>query len=181
MKDFEEFENSENSDNEENNAKKDNINPENNSESRINRDEEIRRMAEEADKNNERQLDFFGELPIYNEEELKDFFGNMQNPSESYRLYYGIRKILMNYLPKGKENESLRNMIYEQKNIFLTQGKVKDVNGFRGGDSRMALIDTELNVVLEKVKEWANHGAQTFDIFLSLRDLNIEKGYLKND
>lgn len=173
MKDYEEFEESEQDDiNKQHKKAGDDLN------SRADRDEEIRRMCEEADKNNERQLDFFNELPVIDDEELKAILGNIQNPSESYRLYYSIRNILMNYLPKGKENEVLRNMVNEQKNIFLSQGKHKDSNGFRGGDGRMAFIDSELSVVLDLVKKWAVNGAQTFDIFIAFRELNVEKGYI---
>lgn len=173
MKDYEEFEESEQDDSEKQDKK-----PGDDLNSRADRDEEIRRMCEEADKNNERQLDFLNELPTFDDEELKELLGNIQNPSESYRLFYSIRRILMDYLPKGKENEALRNMVYEQKNIFLTQGKHKDLRGIRGGDGRMALIDSELAVALDKVKKWAVSGAQTFDIFIAFRELNIQRGYI---
>ncbi|GAB3830470.1 hypothetical protein GCM10028895_46610 [Pontibacter rugosus] len=117
MKDFDEFDDPE-MDDSEMNRDDDDINSQIDGESRINRDEEIRRMSEEADRANSHQLDFFGDLPTFEDEEVKEFFGNMQNPSESHRLYYAIRRVLMTYLPQGKENKPLRDMIYEQKNIF---------------------------------------------------------------
>jgi hypothetical protein len=64
---------------------------------------------------------------------------SFDNPEEKYNIYYkGLRNLLMKYLPKGKENEEARQLIYDEKNIFLNRGKKKSDNeGIRGGDSRM--------------------------------------------
>ena len=40
----------------------------------------------------------------------------------------------MDYLPKGKEFQEVRQIIYDEKNIFLNAGKRKsDNDGIRGG------------------------------------------------
>lgn len=53
-----------------------------------------------------------GDIEIRNEiESLLD--QQIDDPDEKYELYYNvINKVLRDYLPKGKENESARNIIY---------------------------------------------------------------------
>src|SRR5690554_5580148 len=73
-------------------------------------------------------------------DELKQLVGKeFENPEEKYQLYYnGIRKLLMDYLPKGKDYKQLRGIIYDEKNVFLNLGKKKsDNNGIRKSDGRM--------------------------------------------
>ena len=73
-------------------------------------------------------------------DELKELLGKkIDNPDEKYNIYYkGIRNILMQYLPKGDEFREARQIIYDEKNIFLNSGKKKsDNDGIRGSDGRM--------------------------------------------
>lgn len=73
-------------------------------------------------------------------DELRQLIGKeFENPEEKYNIYYkGIRKLLMDYLPKGKEFKEVREIIYDEKNIFLNSGKRKsDNNGIRKSDGRM--------------------------------------------
>lgn len=58
-------------------------------------------------------------------DELRQLVGKeFENPEEKYQLYYnGIRKLLMDFLPKGKEYKQLRDIIYDEKNVFLNLGK----------------------------------------------------------
>lgn len=72
--------------------------------------------------------------------ELRELIGKeFENPQEKYNIYYnGIRKLLMDYLPKGKDFKQVRDIIYDEKNIFLNSGKRKsDNNGIRKSDGRM--------------------------------------------
>src|SRR5688500_15547180 len=51
---------------------------------------------------------------------------SFDNPEEKYNLYYkGLRNLLMKYLPKGKDYAEGRQLIYDEKNIFLNRGKKK--------------------------------------------------------
>src|SRR5687767_15365257 len=63
----------------------------------------------------------------------------MEDPEEKYELYYnGVQNLLRRHLPKGEDFKQGRQYIYDEKNIFLTRGKAKNVvTGKRGGDSRM--------------------------------------------
>src|SRR5260221_22897 len=65
--------------------------------------------------------------------------GRTENPEEKYNLYYkGITNLLKNYLPKGRGFKTERDLIYDEKNIFLNRGKRKsDHNGVRKSDGRM--------------------------------------------
>lgn len=78
-----------------------------------------------------------------------DVIGDVQNPETAYELYYkalfAILKSSLKELPKPQ-----REMIYDQKNIFLTRGKVKNEKGIRGGDSRQAYL-SDLEMALELV------------------------------
>lgn len=73
-------------------------------------------------------------------DELRQLIGTQfENPEEKYNIYYkGIRKLLMDYLPKGKEFKEVRDIIYDEKNIFLNLDKRKSDNkGIRKSDGRM--------------------------------------------
>ena len=63
-------------------------------------------------------------------DELRELIGKeFENPEEKYNIYYrGIRKLLMDFLPKGKEFKEVRDIIYDEKNIFLNFGKRKSDN-----------------------------------------------------
>ena len=69
-----------------------------------------------------RQLTFSDETGSLKEvDELRQLIGKQfEDPEEKYNIYYvGIRKLLMDYLPKGKAYEEMRQIIYDEKNIFL--------------------------------------------------------------
>lgn len=106
-----------------------------------------------------------------------DVIGDIQNPQSAYELYYKalftILKSNLRELPKPQ-----REMIYDQKNIFLTRGKVKNAKGIRGGDSRQAYL-SDLEMALEIVINWVNEGANPVNLYNLFRDKNIELGYLK--
>lgn len=53
-------------------------------------------------------------------DELRQLVGKeFENPKEKYDVYYkGIRKLLMDYLPKGKEFKEVRQIIYDERTFF---------------------------------------------------------------
>ncbi|MFT5913672.1 MAG: hypothetical protein ACJAWV_001103 [Flammeovirgaceae bacterium] len=147
---------------------------------KLKREEELRNIFKKADENKSLQLGLPLEDNSMSDDEDSFKFEDVQNPEESHRLFYAIRKLLMQYLPQGKENlKSVRQPIYDEKNLFLTQGHEKDSNGTRGADSRQSYI-SQLSVCLELVKEWIQKGANSWDLFITFRDINIKDGYKKD-
>lgn len=77
------------------------------------RELEIESILLKASESKEESLFFAenGDIEIRNEiESLLD--QQIDDPDEKYELYYNvINKVLRDYLPKGKENESARNII----------------------------------------------------------------------
>ena len=117
-----------------------------------------------------------GDIEIRNEiESLLD--QQIDDPDEKYELYYNvINKVLRDYLPKGKENESARNIIYEEKNTYLTRGRRKDNKGLRHADSRMS-YNADLKALVDIVVDWASTNRNPFSLYVKLRDLNKSMGY----
>ena len=117
-----------------------------------------------------------GDIEIRNEiESLLD--QQIDDPDEKYELYYNIiNKVLRDYLPKGKENESARNIIYEEKNTYLTRGRRKDDKGLRHADSRMS-YNADLKALVDIVVDWASTNRNPFSLYVKLRDLNKSMGY----
>ena len=92
---------------------------------------------EEAAKGQQTTIDPEGEVKS-RREFLDTAMSASDNPEDKYTIYYqGIRKLLMDFLPKGQQYKKMRDYIYEEKNIFLTRGKAKNSKGIRGGDGRM--------------------------------------------
>lgn len=112
--------------------------------------------------------------------ELKKFaLGIDDNPDKKHELYYkGIMKLLRKHLKKGKENRAARKFIYEEKNTYLTRGKRIKPDGTRGGDSRMAYI-SEHEEMLNIIINWVVTNGTIVELFNTLHDLNISKGYGK--
>lgn len=105
-----------------------------------------------------------------------EFTGDMADPELSYQLYYqGLYKLLRFHL--SGLSKSQRELIYDLKNIYLTRGKVKNENGKRGGDSRQA-FPSDLQEMFIIITDWIASGANPINLWTTLRDLNIEKGYI---
>jgi len=102
---------------------------------------------------------------------------SFDNPEEKYNIYYkGLRNLLMKYLPKGKENEEARQLIYDEKNIFLNRGKKKSDNeGIRGSDSRMTYQE-KMNEMLEVTTQWVSESQNSVDLYNMIYDLNERHG-----
>jgi hypothetical protein len=107
-------------------------------------------------------------------DELKTLINKkMEDPEEKYELYYnGVQTLLKRHLPKGKSFKQGRDYIYDEKNIFLTRGKAKDVvTGKRGADSRMT-YNKMLKELVEVIAVWIMEGANPANLYQSLYELN---------
>ncbi|HUH73027.1 MAG TPA: hypothetical protein VLZ75_01345 [Chitinophagales bacterium] len=112
-------------------------------------------------------------------DELRQLVGKeFENPEEKYNLYYvGIRRLLMGYLPKGKDNKQLREIIYDEKNVFLNLGKKKsDNNGIRKSDGRMT-YQPVMNEILDIIIKWVGESQNPFDLYRDFYELNEKHGY----
>tara|TARA_R110002033_G_C3892601_1_gene238993 strand:- start:3523 stop:4068 length:546 start_codon:yes stop_codon:yes gene_type:complete len=112
-------------------------------------------------------------------DELRELIGKeFENPEEKYNIYYrGIRKLLMDFLPKGKEFKEVRDIIYDEKNIFLNFGKRKsDNNGIRKSDGRMT-FQPVMNEILDIIVKWVGESQNPFVIYREFYELNEKHGY----
>ena len=93
----------------------------------------------------------------------------------------GIRKLLIDYLPKGIEFKEVRRIIYDEKNIFLNLGKRKSDNkGVRGSDGRMT-YQPVMNEILDIIVTWVAESQNPFDIYRAFYELNNKHGYLHEE
>lgn len=142
--------------------------------------DEIRKLAERAEQSSNQQMDLFINQKIGDEDIELGFDSSIlkdtANPDKSHKLYYGARRMLMDYLPKDKE---LRKKVYEEKNLFLNRGIGLNKFGYRGSDGRMTYIVPFLEVVFNTVAKWVASGANAYDIWQAFWDLNEERGYHK--
>jgi len=112
-------------------------------------------------------------------DELRATLGKaFENPEDKYNAYYqGIQKVLMEYLPKGKEFEEGRRLIYDEKNIFLNRGKKKsDHNGVRKSDGRMT-FQPIMNEMVDVLVKWVAESQNPITLYNKLYDLNERHGY----
>lgn len=111
--------------------------------------------------------------------EIREILGKKnEDPDEKYRLYYtGITNLLKKYLPKGKQFQEARYLIYDEKNIFLNRGKRKsDNDGIRKSDGRMT-YQPVMEEMLDLVTKWVSESLNPIDLFNMLYDLNEKHGY----
>lgn len=112
-------------------------------------------------------------------DELRSLIGKeFENPEEKYNIYYkGIRKLLMDFLPKSEDFKEVKQIIYDEKNIFLNLGKRKsDNNGIRGSDGRMT-FQPVMNEILDIIVKWVGESQNPFDIYRDFYELNEKHGY----
>ena len=157
-------------------AKKDNKKQEGLSQSDMERLELLQKANEKTGK----QLTINSETGSLEEfDELRQLVGKeFENPEEKYQLYYnGIRRLLMDFLPKGKDYKQLRDIIYDEKNVFLNLGKKKsDNNGIRKSDGRMT-YQPVMNEILEIIIKWVGESQNPFDLYRDFYNLNEKHGY----
>lgn len=136
---------------------------------------EILQKAEEV-KGEQLTLNMDAELAIENEAE-KLLGQKIDDPVTKFQLYYnGLTKLLKDNLPKGKENESVRRIIYDEKNILINRGAKKDEKGIRGSDGRMAYLD-DLETAIKIVADWTSRKGSPAELFMAFWDKNEEMGY----
>lgn len=143
-------------------------------------EQELERAAilMKADEVKEETFDFNinGQIELKNE--LADMvLEQIDDPEAKYNLYYNVvNRLLRKYLPKGDDYKAARDLIYEEKNTFLTRGHRKDEKGVRGADGRMSYI-ADINELIDIITEWISNKGTMFDLYTQIRDLNIDKGY----
>jgi hypothetical protein len=116
-------------------------------------------------------------------DELKQLVGRqLDSPEEKYNIYYkGIQKLIKDHLPKGQDYKQMRDIIYDEKNIFLNLGKRKsDNNGVRGSDGRMT-YQPVMNEMLDLVISWVGGSQNPFQLYKLLYQLNERHGYPHED
>ncbi|MBC7758978.1 MAG: hypothetical protein H7069_08985 [Phormidesmis sp. FL-bin-119] len=124
------------------------------------------------------QLSITGSGEVESKNELRTFaLGSIEDPEKKFEIYYkGIQKLLKAQLPKGKENKTARDYIYEEKNTYLTRGKRINRAGIRGADGRMGYI-ADAEEMMAVIMDWIMSNATMVDLYNNLRELNISKGY----
>lgn len=140
---------------------------------------EILQKAEEI-KGEQLTLNLEAELAVENEAE-KLLGQKIDDPVTKFQLYYhGLTKLLKDNLPKGKDNEEVRQIIYEEKNILINRGAKKDKKGIRGSDDRMAYLD-DLEIAIKIVADWTSTKSSPTELFMAFWDKNEELGYGHQD
>ncbi|SEJ53125.1 hypothetical protein SAMN05216327_11253 [Dyadobacter sp. SG02] len=131
-----------------------------------------------ADSVKGQQLAIDNEGQLFTKDEIRNFvLENVHDPSKMYDVYYkGIDKLLRGYLPKGTDFQKSRELIYEEKNCFLTRGLRKNERGIRGADSRMGHIE-DAEIILNIVIDSVVNSRGFFEIYCAIRDLNVSRGY----
>lgn len=125
-------------------------------------------------------LDIDSKLVIENEAE-KLLGQKIDDPVTKFQLYYnGLTKLLKDNLPKGKDYEDVRRIVYDEKNILINRGAKKDEKGIRGSDGRMAYLD-DLEEAIKIVADWTSQKGTTAELFMSFWDKNEELGYGHQD
>jgi len=139
--------------------------------------EKLRILAEtDAVKGEQLFITLAGNLERQNE--LRQFaLGNIEDPERKYEVYYnGIQKLLLTHLPKGSKHKTARNYIQEEKNTYLTRGKRINRAGKRGADGRMGHV-ADADDLMKVVMDWIIANGTMVELFNTLRELNISKGY----
>ncbi len=136
---------------------------------------ELLKKSEEI-KGEQLSINFDNELFIENEAE-KLLGEKIDDPVQKFQLYYnGLSKLLKDRLPKGKDFEQIRRIVYDEKNILINRGAKKDERGIRGSDGRMAFIE-DLEVALKIVADWTSKKGTPVELFTAFWDKNEKLGY----
>jgi hypothetical protein len=140
---------------------------------------EIEEILSEANTKTGEQLVLDELGAVKSQDELKEFaLGHIpDDPEEKYNVYYkGIEKLLKKFLPEGDKYKAAREVIREEKKIFLTRGKKLNEKGIRGADSRMAYIQ-DMEEIMNLITKWAFESRNYFELYSLLRDKNENLGY----
>ena len=140
---------------------------------------EILQKAEDV-KGEQLVLNLDAELAIENEAE-KLLSQKIDDPVTKFQLYYhGLTKLLKDNLPKGKENEEVRRIIYDEKNVLINRGAKKNEKGVRGSDGRMAYLD-DIELAIKIVADWTSTKSSPAELFMAFWEKNEELGYGHQD
>lgn len=140
---------------------------------------ELLQKADEV-KGEQLSINLDSEITIENQA-VKLLGQTIDDPVEKFQLYYhGLSKLLKDNLPKGKENEQVRRIVYDEKNILINRGAKKDERGIRGSDGRMAYIE-DLEITIQIVADWISKKGSPSDIFMAFWDKNEELNYGHQD
>lgn len=146
--------------------------------------EEIERRAilDKAEKVKEEQLKLDLDAGVETENEYKSLLDQqIDDPVQKFQLYYKIlNKLLRSNLPKGKENEPTRRIIYDEKNILINRGNKKDEKGIRGSDGRMAYME-DIELAISIVMEWVNSKGSYHELYMAFWNKNEELNYGHQD
>ena len=146
--------------------------------------EEIERRAilEKAEEIKEEQLKLDIDEGIKTENEYNTLLDQqIDDPVQKFQLYYKIlNRLLRANLPKGKENEPTRRIIYDEKNILINRGHKKDEKGIRGSDGRMAYLE-DIELAISIVMEWVNSKGSYHDLYMAFWNKNEELNYGHQD
>jgi len=146
--------------------------------------EEIERRAilEKAEQVKEEQLKLDINDGVETEDEYKSLLDQqIDDPVQKFQLYYKIlNKLLRSNLPKGKENEPTRRIIYDEKNILINRGNKKDEKGIRGSDGRMAYME-DIELAISIVMEWVNSKGSYHELYMAFWNKNEELNYGHQD
>ncbi|WP_298481442.1 hypothetical protein [uncultured Maribacter sp.] len=140
---------------------------------------EILQKADEV-KGEQLSINIDSELTIENQA-VKLLGQTIDDPVEKFQLYYhGLTKLLKDNLPKGKENEQVRRIVYDEKNILINRGAKKDEKGIRGSDGRMAYIE-DLEFAIQIVADWISKKGSPSELYMAFWDKNEELEYGHQD
>jgi len=125
-------------------------------------------------------LNLDAELVIENEVE-KLLGQQIDDPVTKFQLYYnGLNRLLIDNLPKGKNFDDVRKIVYDEKNILINRGAKKDSKGIRGSDGRMAYL-SDLEEAIKIAANWASNKGTPAQLFMDFWDKNEELGYGHQD
>lgn len=140
---------------------------------------EILQKSEEI-KGEQLSIGFNAEIIVENQAE-KLFGQKIDDPVQKFQLYYHVlSKLLIDGLPKGKNFEDIRRIVYDEKNILINRGAKKDDKGIRGSDGRMGYME-DMEEAIKIVAEWTGKRGTSLDLFMAFWDKNEELGYGHQD
>ena len=140
---------------------------------------EILQKADEV-KGEQLSINIDSELTIENQA-VKLLGQTIDDPVEKFQLYYhGLTKLLKDNLPKGKENEQVRRIVYDEKNVLINRGAKKDEKGIRGSDGRMAYLE-DLEFAIQIVADWISKKGSPSELYMAFWDKNEELEYGHQD
>jgi hypothetical protein len=140
---------------------------------------EILQKSEEV-KGEQLSLDVDANIQVDNE---ADFLlgQKIDDPVAKFQLYYhGLAKLLKDHLPSGKENEEVRRIVYDEKNVLINRGAKKNEKGIRGSDGRMAYVE-DLEEAIKITASWITKKGSPAELFMSFWDKNEALGYGHQD